>query len=97
MSDITAVSAGTMVNQSNVDNQIRKKEINSTDTTAPSNEELGQLQQAIAGVVSMQAISMLSKTSAETNNAMTKPTQMAQELKKEEQEEQRKREDEDNF
>ena len=96
MGDITAVTNGNTVKQVN-DNQVLKKETTTTNTTGPSNEELVQLQQGIAGVISMQAISMLRETSAQTNDAMSKPTISAQELKKEEQEEQRKREDENNF
>ncbi len=95
MGDITAVAAG--VNQFNVDNQARIKETTTAQSTSPSNEEFAQLQQGIAGVISMQAISMLSESAGMTKEAMTKPTFSAQELKKEEQEEQQKRENEDNF
>ena len=99
MNGVGAVGTGNQVNGvAGADNIVQAKKTTVTDnSTIPSNEELGQIQQAIAGVISMQAVSMLSETSAMTQDAITKPTLMAEDLKKEEQEEQRKREDEDNF
>ncbi len=70
------------------------KEITSNSSGLTSKEN-GQLIQGLAGIISMQAISTFNELGSLANEAITKPSILAQENKKAEKEEENKREADD--